>query len=98
MTLYGTKTEAMQLTTKRKVAVLDAEAEVAFLADVECTCDDNPMQQQLSMANLNHPSSSTLATKDSQDDPTEASPDPDPSAIPTLCAYMINTFIRELTT
>ncbi|GJV39642.1 hypothetical protein Tco_1418082 [Tanacetum coccineum] len=37
-----------------------------------------------------------LATKDSQDVPTEASPDP-PSAIPPSAAYMLNT-LSELTT
>ncbi|GJZ13340.1 hypothetical protein Tco_0548570 [Tanacetum coccineum] len=37
-----------------------------------------------------------LATKDSQDVPTEASPDP-PSAIPPSTAYMLNT-LSELTT
>ncbi|GJW25282.1 ribonuclease H-like domain-containing protein [Tanacetum coccineum] len=69
--------------------------EDAYDSDV----DDEPNAAAAFMANLSSSSSQIneyLATKDSQDVPTEASPDP-PSAIPPSAAYMLNT-LSELTT
>nr|GEW16699.1 hypothetical protein [Tanacetum cinerariifolium] len=81
--------KVMILQPKENGTVLDVEAE-AFLADVECDehldSDDDSVHEDYTI-----PYDQYLATKGSQDVPTEASP------IPPTAAYMLQT-LTDLTT